>query len=96
MWKKLRSLWLDSSGPSGPVLRAVDTQNLYPAMRVFRLRNGYLLEFIDRSEYTNNSDNSMEFYTTPVEIADAIVRRYATAAVMGKLSGETKDMKGHI
>lgn len=95
MWQKLKGMWLDSSGPTGP-LRAVDTQNLYPAIRVFNLRNGYLLEYVNRTEYINHAQNNMEFYRTPVEIADAIVRQYATEAVMGKSSGKATVMKDNI
>lgn len=34
MWKKLKGLWIGNSSANGPMLRAVDTQNLYAAVRV--------------------------------------------------------------
>jgi hypothetical protein len=79
------------------MLRAVDTQNLYAAVRVFNLKNGYLVEFVNRSHYADQATvNHMEFYRTPKEVADAIVRQYTTNVVMGNSYDQTTVMKGNI
>lgn len=67
-------------------IRTIDTQNMSPDARVFRLQNGFLLECIDRSSPYTTSPNALQFFKTPKEVADALIVHYTVTAMSNAIN----------